>query len=102
MAILFPFAFIRELIEMAPGQASSLTLYAVALKVCNKLSEGNSWMTDTNKNAYVITHSIHQLLCHACVYCSEGLFGQVLSVYKFSHVLSEWQQFTLFITLLFP
>ena len=89
MAILFPFAFIRELIEMAPCQASSLTLYAVALKVCNKLSEGNSWMTDTNKNAYVITHSIHQLLCHACVYCSEGLFGQVLSVYKFSHVLSE-------------
>ncbi|XP_074632538.1 kinetochore-associated protein 1-like [Acropora palmata] len=63
----------RELIEMAPCQASSLTLYAVALKVCNKLSEGNSWMTDTNKNAYVITHSIHQLLCHACVYCSEDL-----------------------------
>ncbi|XP_068682913.1 kinetochore-associated protein 1-like isoform X1 [Montipora foliosa] len=63
----------RELIETAPCEASSQTLYMVARRVCETLSEGNLTQMDKNKNLYDITHSIHQLLCQACTHCSEDL-----------------------------
>lgn len=69
MVILFVF---RELIERAPCESTACTLYKVALNLCEKLAEGDSMVTDKNKNVFDVTHTIHQLLCQASTHCSPG------------------------------
>ncbi|XP_078352521.1 kinetochore-associated protein 1-like isoform X2 [Oculina patagonica] len=63
----------RELIERAPCESTACTLYKVALNLCEKLAEGDSLVTDKNKNVYDVTHTIHQLLCQASTHCSPDL-----------------------------
>ena len=68
------FQFIRELTETAPSDTSALTLYKVALTVCERLADGrHSTLTDNNNKAMNhVTQAIHRLLCQAATHCSEG------------------------------
>lgn len=67
------FYIFRELIEKAPCESTAHTLYKVAHNLCEKLAEGDSMVTDKNKNVYDVTHTIHHLLCQASTHCSPGM-----------------------------
>ena len=75
------FSFIRELIETAPSDSSALTLYKVALTVCERLADGHSTLTDNNnKGMNHVTQAIHRLLCQAVTHCSEGKEAQDVGI----------------------
>ena len=76
------FSFIRELIETAPCDTSALTLYKVALTVCDRLADGrHSTLTDNNnKGMNHVTQAIHRLLCQAATHCSEGNEAQDVGI----------------------
>ena len=75
------FSFIRELIETAPSDTSALTLYKVALAVCERLADGHSSLTDNNnKGMNHMTQAIHRLLCQAATHCSEGKEAQNVGI----------------------
>jgi len=62
----------RELTDKAPCESTACSLYKVALNLCEKLAEGQSIVTDKNKNICDVTYTIHQLLCQATTHCSPG------------------------------
>ena len=75
------FSFIRELIETAASDTSALTLYKVALAVCERLADGHSTLTDNNnKGMNHVTQAIHRLLCQAATHCSEGKEAQDVGI----------------------